>query len=187
MNLKNLSRQIKYNNEKRDNQIDSTYNKLNCFLLNYYNAIQKVSKTDSFIQNILEFKEFSEKKFDMMFLLFIDWYEQEGSFSIDKILKNLDAEKLDERFNSFINVYSKYIEDALSEDNIEFLYEFLYRIPCKMEKDFERFGFLCVDQYRIIAKSTFEEIKPRELEKQVFKISINMKEPDSCRASIILC
>lgn len=180
----NLERQIK---ELKQNCFGALeYGNLNDFLLTYYKAIQKVSKTDDFFNCILE-SNLIDKKYDMMFELYIDWYEKTGALIIDKILRYLDVVKLDDRFNSFINVYQSYLEDAIRDSNIEVLFEFLYRIPPKMEKDFERFGFLCADEFFITATSIFEEIKPIYFGNQFLKLSINLMEPDNCRASIILC
>lgn len=92
----------------------------------------------SYVKTIEYLQKCDKRTFDM----FSHWIEVEGMSFFYEIANNIRAEKLDDRFNAFMEVYKSYLDDAMDEESKFVALDFLYLIPEKMRDDFQKFGFL---------------------------------------------
>ena len=85
--------------------------------------------------------------------IFISWYLNKGYNYIKDLLFNINSDNLDTRLYSFVEYYDFSLRDAIEEDDIEVLADWLYKIPGVMKEEFEKFGFLLKSE----EKNKYEE------------------------------
>lgn len=86
---------------------------------------------------------------------FLDWYCTEGQPEVERVRRNLLSFCLDDRVQSFVNLYTRYITAAQERGDEDLLLENLFAVPEQMEKEFSAFGFLQQEVVTILESQEF--------------------------------
>lgn len=170
---------------------DSAIDGLNSFISRYYTA-SKFFLKNTLIEDMSSDNIFSSFFFDGNLSIesdlindeasmFMDWYLNKGYKYITDLIFNINGDNLDERLYSFIEYYDFSMRDAIEENNIEVLVDFLYKIPGTMKEEFEKFGFLFKKEIKIQYEYELDITINTEKE----EIFIELEEPDIYQAFIV--
>lgn len=102
----------------------------------YYNSYCELMQIYA---DAMEYLQNADKR---TFDIFRDWFAADGIELFGTVSDSIQNEKLDGRFDAFMEIYGSYLRDAAEEDCRQSVLDFLYIIPEKMKDDFEKFGFL---------------------------------------------
>ena len=111
---------------KLNDKISSEYYNSLCDLLSSYDMAMKFLKE----QDSDTYENFN------------DWYATEGVNFFTEVIDNIIESKLNNKFNVFMGIYKSYLDDAINDNCIQIVLDFLYIIPKNMRNDFSNFGFL---------------------------------------------
>lgn len=102
----------------------------------YYNAF--CGLVSSYV-DALHFLEASDIR---TFEIFHHWYMVDGVCFFDDVVNGIQANLLDDRFIAFMELYKSYLTDAMEDDCVDVLLDFLYMIPKRMKEEFLKFRFI---------------------------------------------
>lgn len=102
-----------------------------------YSKEQVLDDLDDNESSLFKFEGIDQEKY-----LFLQWFYQSGQRKIYSLINQLDMDKLNDNIRIILEDYDFSLRNAIEDQNIDVLSDFLYKIPTSILEDMRKYGFI---------------------------------------------